>query len=119
MYSSRIRVPQRVALCGQEGHYAAQCTGQPKVKADEHDTKEAPVTKKPFIFLDVAILREYLEIELNVPNSPFHFDIERAIDDWVLLISRMKRSVSRFGFTTVQETSRLQPSSTLSMNIFR
>ncbi|KAI5122154.1 hypothetical protein M0805_007053 [Coniferiporia weirii] len=78
--------PTACRICGQEGHYAAQCTGEKKIKADEHDTKNAPITKKPFIFLDVSILREYLEIELDVPHSPFPFDLERAIDDWVLLI---------------------------------
>ncbi|CAE6409322.1 unnamed protein product [Rhizoctonia solani] len=67
--------------CGQEGHFAAQCTGKPK----EKDTSKPP-EKKPFIFLDVAVLREYLAIELNVPNIPFEFDLERAIDDWVFLI---------------------------------
>ncbi|CAE6391649.1 unnamed protein product [Rhizoctonia solani] len=67
--------------CGQEGHFAAQCTGKPK----EKDTSKPP-EKKPFIFLDVAVLREYLAIELNVPNIPFPFDLERAIDDWVFLI---------------------------------
>ncbi|KAH8106273.1 exoribonuclease 2 [Cristinia sonorae] len=64
-------------ICGQEGHYAAQCTGQREVKK----TAE----RKPFIFLDVAILREYLEAELRVPQS-FAFNLEQAIDDWVLLI---------------------------------
>ncbi|KAL5530480.1 RAT1 [Sanghuangporus sanghuang] len=73
-------------VCNQAGHRAAECTGKAKVKADEHDTKNpALVAKKPFIFLDVSILREYLEIELHVP-TPFPFDLERAIDDWVLLI---------------------------------
>ena len=67
-------------ICGQEGHYAAQCTG---TKAE---IKKTPTEKKPFIFLDVAILREYLEAELNVPNVPFPFNFEQAIDDWVLLI---------------------------------
>ncbi|EJF62888.1 5'-3' exoribonuclease 2 [Dichomitus squalens LYAD-421 SS1] len=67
-------------ICGQEGHYAAQCTG---TKAE---IKKTPPEKKPFIFLDVAILREYLEAELNVPNVPFPFNFEQAIDDWVLLI---------------------------------
>ncbi|KAL0949870.1 hypothetical protein HGRIS_009904 [Hohenbuehelia grisea] len=66
--------------CGQEGHYAAQCTGE---KAEK---KPKPTEKKPFIFLDVAILREYLEVELDIPNSPFPFNFEQAIDDWVLLI---------------------------------
>ena len=72
-------------MCGEEGHYAAQCTGEKKLKADEDGTKKKPPVKKPFIFLDVSILREYLEIELNVPNIHF-YDFERAIDDWVLLI---------------------------------
>jgi len=67
-------------MCGQEGHYAAQCTG---VKAE---IKKTPVEKKPFIFLDVAILREYLEVELNISQISFPFNLEQAIDDWVLLI---------------------------------
>ncbi|KAG2158950.1 exoribonuclease 2 [Suillus bovinus] len=68
-------------ICGQEGHYAAQCTAlKSEIK------KPPPPEKKPFIFLDVAILREYLESELNVNNTPFPFDLEQAIDDWVLLI---------------------------------
>lgn len=72
--------------CGQLGHHSSQCTGKPKEKADEFDVKQKPVERKPFIFLDVATLREYLAIELNLPNLPFPFDLERAIDDWVLLI---------------------------------
>jgi 5'-3' exoribonuclease 2 len=68
-------------ICGQEGHYAAQCT---TLKSEIK--KPPPLDKKPFIFLDVAILREYLEAELNVNNTPFPFDLEQAIDDWVLLI---------------------------------
>ena len=77
--------PTACRTCGQEGHYAAQCTGAPKEKADEHDTKKLTPVKKPFIFLDVTILREHLEIALNVPNVPF-FDLERAIDDWVVVV---------------------------------
>lgn len=67
-------------MCGQEGHYAAQCTG---VKPDAVVKKVQE--NKPFIFLDVSILREYLEVELNVP-VPFPFNFEMALDDWVLLI---------------------------------
>src|ERR1700733_12972043 len=73
--------PNACRMCGQEGHYAAQCTG---TKADIQ--KKPPAEKKPFIFLDVAILREYLEVELDVPQAPFPFSLEQAIDDWVLLI---------------------------------
>jgi 5'-3' exoribonuclease 2 len=73
--------PTACRICGQEGHYAAQCTG---TKAEI--TKKEPPQKKPFIFLDVSILREYLEVELNVSSALFPFNLEQAIDDWVLLI---------------------------------
>lgn len=65
-------------ICGQIGHMAAQCTNQ-----REENTKPAHDIK-PFIFLDVAILREYLDGELRLSHS--FYDLERAIDDWVLLI---------------------------------
>ena len=68
--------------CGQEGHIAANCTA----KARGRDEAPKKPEKKPFIFLDVPTLREYLEIELQVPETPFAFDLERAIDDWVFLI---------------------------------
>ena len=74
--------------CGQEGHYADKCTVDLKeleaLQAAKNDPTEKP-EKKPFIFLDTTILREYLEIELLVPGISF-LDFERAIDDWVLLI---------------------------------
>ena len=66
--------------CGQEGHIAAHCRGE----ARKEDAK--PLQKKPFIFLDVPTLREYLNVELQTPGIPFAFDLERAIDDWVFLI---------------------------------
>lgn len=40
---------------------------------------------KPFLWLDVGILRQYLEIELDIPGTSFSFDLERAIDDWVFM----------------------------------
>jgi 5'-3' exoribonuclease 2 len=72
--------PNACRICGQEGHYAAQCTGEKK------EVEKKASDKKPFIFLDVAILREYLEVELDVPACPVPFNLEQAIDDWVLLI---------------------------------
>ncbi|CEH14476.1 5-3 exoribonuclease 2 [Ceraceosorus bombacis] len=79
--------------CGREGHIAANCIGaeQPPPPGVDLTHKQAPKTqdgelKKPFIFLDVVVLREYLEVELHVPGMPFAFDLERAIDDWVFLI---------------------------------
>lgn len=72
--------------CGQMGHHSSQCTGKPKEKMGEADSISKIPTKKPFIFLDVAILREYLAVELSTPIHSFPFDLERAIDDWVFLI---------------------------------
>jgi len=73
-------------ICGQIGHIAAQCTGKKKVKQDKDDIKNAPVEDKPFIFLDVATLREYLAVELDLRSPVVPFQLERAIDDWVFLI---------------------------------
>ncbi|KAJ7499209.1 exoribonuclease 2 [Mycena latifolia] len=67
--------------CGQEGHYAAQCTATAPI-----EVKKEPDAQKPFIFLDIAILREYLEVELDVTQISFPFNFEQAVDDWVLLI---------------------------------
>lgn len=42
-------------------------------------------SQRPFLWLNVNILREYLEVELYSPRVPFPFDLERAIDDWVFI----------------------------------
>lgn len=72
-------------LCGQKGHMADACTGKAKEKSGEFDEKDHGTPLKPFIWLHVSILREYLAVELNVPNQPFPFDLERALDDWVFM----------------------------------
>lgn len=72
--------------CGQTGHIAANCTGEKKIKQDAHDIKNKPMDDKPFIFLDVSCLREYLAVELDLRYPGIPFDLERAIDDWVFLI---------------------------------
>jgi 5'-3' exoribonuclease 2 len=71
-------------LCGQKGHDERSCKGEAKQKDGEHDEKDTP-TLKPFIWLHVAVLREYLAVELDVPGLPFRWDMERAIDDWIFL----------------------------------
>jgi len=72
-------------ICGQNGHEAAECKGEAKEKQGKFDEKSAPVKKKPFIWLHVSILREYLAVELDVREQGFKFDLERAIDDWVFM----------------------------------
>lgn len=37
------------------------------------------------MFLNVSILREYLDVELRVLDLPFEWNLERAVDDWVFL----------------------------------
>ncbi|KAA8898576.1 hypothetical protein TRICI_006532 [Trichomonascus ciferrii] len=53
--------------------------------AEEDEMEKKLEEKKPFIWLHVDILREYLELDLNVPRVSFPFDFERAIDDWVFM----------------------------------
>lgn len=71
------------SFCGVKGHSADRCLE--RVKSDPAFSPK-PLAEKPFIFLDVAILREYLEAELRPKVSlPFKWDLERAIDDWIFL----------------------------------
>lgn len=77
--------PRLCKLCGQKGHDARDCRGEAKEKEGEFDEKDKVVPLKPFIWLHVSIFREYLAVELNIPNLPFKFDLERAIDDWVFM----------------------------------
>ncbi|KAL6658910.1 hypothetical protein ACP70R_002950 [Stipagrostis hirtigluma subsp. patula] len=73
-------------LCGQVGHLAARCEGKAKRKAGEYDEKgEAIVPKKPYQFLNIWTLREYLEYEFKMPNPPFQIDLERIIDDFIFM----------------------------------
>jgi len=73
-------------LCGQVGHLAANCEGKTKRKAGEYDEKgEAIVPKKPYQFLNIWTLREYLEYEFRMPNPPFQIDFERIVDDFIFI----------------------------------
>ncbi|MCJ1453268.1 5'-3' exoribonuclease 2 [Mycoblastus sanguinarius] len=72
-------------ICGQKGHIAEACKGEAKPKDGEFDEKDKALANKPFIWLHVSVLREYLEAELHVPQQPFRFDLERALDDWVFM----------------------------------
>ena len=72
-------------LCGQKGHTADECRGDIKKSEGDNDEKDNGADSKPFIWLHVSVLREYLDAELQVPGQPFRFDLERALDDWVFM----------------------------------
>lgn len=42
-------------------------------------------SEKPFLWLHISVLREYLAAELWVPKLTMPFNLERAIDDWVFM----------------------------------
>lgn len=74
-------------LCGKKGHDARNCLGQlnaTKIASEEKENDSVSVLK-PFIWLHVSVLREYLGAELLIPNLPFRFDLERVIDDWIFM----------------------------------
>ncbi|KAF4591508.1 5'-3' exoribonuclease 2 [Ophiocordyceps camponoti-floridani] len=79
------RKPRACKLCGQQGHEARNCRGELKEQKEGAEEKTGGGSLKPFIWLHVSVLREYLAAELSVPGLPFRFDVERAIDDWVFM----------------------------------
>ncbi|WVQ75552.1 5'-3' exoribonuclease 2 [Cryptococcus sp. DSM 104548] len=89
VFAQSSKGPPVCKNCGKAGHIIANCKAD-KVLKDPNEKKVVQVAKteelKPFIFLDVSTLREYLAIELNLPGLPFPFDLEVAIDDWIFMI---------------------------------
>ncbi|KAF9620441.1 hypothetical protein IFM89_012618 [Coptis chinensis] len=74
-------------LCGQIGHLAANCEGKAKRKFGQFDEKGEGSTleKKPYQFLNIWTLREYLGYEMRIPNAPFEIDFERIVDDFIFM----------------------------------
>ncbi|KAI9496125.1 XRN 5'-3' exonuclease N-terminus-domain-containing protein [Zychaea mexicana] len=73
-------------ICNKPGHYAAQCTANAEASGVEPPKKEESGDNlKPYVFLHVNILREYLEhaLKFDIPGIPW--SLERAIDDWVFM----------------------------------
>eukprot|EP01124_Arcella_intermedia_P032280 TRINITY_DN74_c0_g1_i1.p1 TRINITY_DN74_c0_g1~~TRINITY_DN74_c0_g1_i1.p1 ORF type:complete len:1068 (-),score=283.68 TRINITY_DN74_c0_g1_i1:40-3042(-) len=57
---------------------------QDKVVLPKNASKAEIHMHSPYQFLQINVLREYLDRELKV-NLPFGYDLERIVDDWVLL----------------------------------
>lgn len=74
--------PRPCDICGQVGHEMKECTGAEPSAAD---TGPSYGSEQEFIFVRLCVLREYLERELAMPNLPFRYDFERAVDDWVFM----------------------------------
>jgi 5'-3' exoribonuclease 2 len=76
--------------CGRKGHMRANCPHPAdaaklteKEAAEEWKSAEHP--DKPFIWLHVNVLREYLAVEMDAPGRTFEYNLERALDDWVFM----------------------------------
>lgn len=77
--------PRACDLCGQYGHELKECRGAENETNLGDDYCKPEQREKNFIFLRIPVLREYLEKEMAMPNLPFQFNLERALDDWVFL----------------------------------
>jgi len=66
------------------GHEIKDCQGLEREAFNDGSTIEFSADVQ-FIFVRLNVLREYLERELEMPNLPFKYEFERALDDWVFM----------------------------------
>ncbi|KAH1229760.1 5'-3' exoribonuclease 4 [Glycine max] len=77
-----------LSLATHEVHFSVlrEVSFQSDCQAEDFDTPDdSSIHKKKYEFLNIWVLREYLQFELEIPNPPFEIDIERIVDDFVFL----------------------------------
>ena len=80
--------PRPCEICKQYGHEMQKCVGLGNASGskDESFKPDVPINAEVrFIFVRLSVLREYLKKTLEMPNLPFKYDFERALDDWVFM----------------------------------
>ena len=81
---------KKCTRCGRKGHIRSNCefpddgVKLTDAEADE-EWKSTAQPLKPFIWLHVNVLREYLAVEMDSPRRRFPHNVERALDDWVFM----------------------------------
>lgn len=82
-HEPHFRVLREDVFANQERHMTV--SDHVGMSKDQLSLIEERDKRKPFLWLHVNVLREYLSIELFNPQISFSFDLERAIDDWVFI----------------------------------
>ncbi|KAI3855952.1 hypothetical protein MKX03_019296 [Papaver bracteatum] len=71
-----------LALASHEPHFAILREVFSQV---QRPSASQSFVKKPYQFLQIWTLREYLELDLRIADPPFAIDIERIVDDFILM----------------------------------
>ncbi|KAH8251366.1 hypothetical protein KR032_009757 [Drosophila birchii] len=79
--------PRPCDICNQFGHEMDKCVGLGATAPTGANFKpDVPIgAEVKFIFVRLSVLREYLKQTLEMPNLPFEYSFERALDDWVFM----------------------------------
>ncbi|KAI3890874.1 hypothetical protein MKX03_004314 [Papaver bracteatum] len=72
-----------LALASHEPHFAILREEVTQVQRPSPSMQS--LVKKPYQFLQIWTLREYLELDLRISDPPFAIDIEKIIDDFILM----------------------------------